>query len=139
MYNLPEPVPPVADSTIASAMNMVIVDAISYLSKLLEALNDSVRVLQLATFEQRQKVDEQETQRQQNLHGKFEAHATLVAGKFLSSNVKTFESVTQKMSQIFGSVGPSASPVSGMITHFTCIERIKLSVIVRELNCLQSL
>ena len=122
--------PPVADSSIASAVNMVIVDAISYLSKLLEALNDSVRVLQLATFEQRQKVDEQETQRQQNLHGKFEAHATLVAGKFLSSNVKTFESVTQTMSQIFGSVGPSASPVSGIIPFFVSLS---LFILFREL------
>lgn len=55
-------------------------------------------------------MDEQETQRQQNVHGKFEAHATLVAGKFLSSQVKTFESVTQKVTEVFRSVGVPFAP-----------------------------
>lgn len=44
------------------------------------------------------------------MHGKFEAHATLVAGKFLSSQVKTFESVTQKVTEIFRSVGGPRAP-----------------------------
>lgn len=116
-----EPLPSVADNTFASFFGYIIVDAILYFSQLLRSLNESVRILQIATCRQRQKVDEQETQRQQNVHGKFEAHATLVAGKFLSSQVKTFESVTQKVSEIFRSVGVSRAPLPDSTeigTHF---------------------
>jgi hypothetical protein len=105
-----EPLPSVADNAIASFFGFIIVDAMSYFSQHLRSLNESVRILQIATCRQRQKVDEQETQRQQNVHGKFEAHATLVAGKFLSSQVKTFESVTQKVTEIFRSVGGPRTP-----------------------------
>ena len=83
-------------------------DAIAHLERYLQELNEAVRVLQLATFEQRQKVDEQETRRQQNVHGKIEAHATLAAGKFLTK-VKTLESVTQGFSQMFWAAGGGAS------------------------------
>ena len=104
---LADPQPSVADSITAHLFNFIIIDRITYLSQQLKVLNESVRVLQIATFHQRQKVDEQETERQQNVHGKIEAHATLVAGKFLSSNVKSFQSVTQKMTEIFRSILPA--------------------------------
>ena len=105
-----DPQPSVADSILAHIFNFIIIDKIIYLSQPLKVLNESVRVLQIATFHQRQKVDEQETERQQNVHGKIEAHATLVAGKFLSSNVKSFQSVTQKMTEMFRLVGGSILP-----------------------------
>lgn len=104
---LADPQPSVADSITAHLLNFIIIDKIIYLSQQLKVLNESVRVLQIATFHQRQIVDEQETERQQNVHGKIEAHATLVAGKFLSSNVKSFQSVTQKMTEIFRSILPA--------------------------------
>lgn len=107
---LADPQPSVADSISAHVFNFIIIDKIIYLSQQLKVLNESVRVLQIATFHQRQIVDEQETERQQNVHGKIEAHATLVAGKFLSSNVKSFQSVTQKMTEMFRLVGASILP-----------------------------
>jgi hypothetical protein len=107
---LADPQPSVADSISAHVFNFIIIDKIIYLSQQLKVLNESVRVLQIATFHQRQIVDEQETERQQNVHGKIEAHATLVAGKFLSSNVKSFQSVTQKMTEMFRLVGGSILP-----------------------------
>ena len=108
--------PPSADNTIAMLCNYIIVDSIDHLTKELETLNESVKILQTATFHQRQKVDEQETRRQQNVHGKFEAHATIAAGKFLSTKVKSFETVTNKISEIFRSVGMSATSVSSEST-----------------------
>ena len=115
-----DPLPSVADSITAHLFNFIIIDKINYLSQQLKVLNESVRVLQIATFHQRQKVDEQETERQQNVHGKIEAHATLVAGKFLSSNVKSFQSVTQKMTEMFRLVGGSilsAPAIAGTDTY----------------------
>jgi hypothetical protein len=47
-----EPLPPVAESWMASFSNCIIVDAISHLSQLLTVLNDSVHVLQIETFHQ---------------------------------------------------------------------------------------
>ena len=92
--------------------NYIIVDAIDYLTKELETLNESVKILQTATFHQRQRVDEQETRRQQNVHGKIEAHATIAAGKFLSTKAKSFETVSNKISEIFRSVGVSGTSIS---------------------------
>lgn len=120
---LADPQPSVADSISAHVFNFIIIDKIIYLSQQLKVLNESVRVLQIATFHQRQIVDEQETERQQNVHGKIEAHATLVAGKFLSSNVKSFQSVTQKMTEMFRLVGGSilTAPVIADAGTITCI------------------
>jgi hypothetical protein len=100
---------PVSDSHLATLLNYEILDAISHFTKVLEMLNVSVRTLQITTFEQRQKVDEQESARQQNIHGKFEEHATQLAEKYLSGKRETlqenFDSVTSKITSIFNSVG----------------------------------
>ena len=113
-------------------------DAISHLTRHLELLNESVKILQTATFHQRQRVDELETRRQQNVHGKFEAHATFAAGKFLQTKVRSFESVTQKIVQIFRSVGvPITSSTIDtdagtyvdhyrLTVHLSCDQRVRI-------------
>ena len=98
-----DPLPSVAENALAKFFNFVLVDAISHLTRHLEVLNESVKILQTATFHQRQKVDELETQRQQNVHGKIEAHATLAAGKFLSTKALSGISLESSAASILSS------------------------------------
>ena len=49
---LADPQPSVADSITAHLINFIIIDKIIYLSQQLKVLNESVRVLQIATFHQ---------------------------------------------------------------------------------------
>jgi hypothetical protein len=45
-----------------------VVDGIDHFTRKLADLNEKVRILQIATFKKRQKIDDCETVRQQNVH-----------------------------------------------------------------------
>ena len=91
------PLKAVAENWIAKLLGFIIVDAIDHRTRVLAELNSLVKTLQLATFEQRQKLDEQETKRKQNIHGKMEAHVSNNMRKILNINLPSF--LSQKSDQ----------------------------------------
>ena len=80
----------VSDNWIARIFGYIIVDAIDHRTRVLAELNSIVKTLQIDTFEQRQKLDEQETKRKQNIHGKIEAHVGNKMRKMLNMSLPYF-------------------------------------------------
>ena len=60
---------PVEENTLARFFGCIVVDDIAHMTRVLVTLNEGVRLLHIATFQQRKKVDEEETERQQNIRG----------------------------------------------------------------------
>lgn len=75
-YKDAESMPEMFDNSIAAWFGYIVIDKIQHLELVLSVLNERVRILQIATFRKRQKVEEKETKRQQNVRGKIEAHVT---------------------------------------------------------------
>jgi hypothetical protein len=75
-YKDSESMPQMFDNSLAAWFGYIVIDKIQHLELMLSILNERVRILQIATFRKRQKVEEKETKRQQNVRGKIEAHVT---------------------------------------------------------------
>lgn len=75
-YSDSESLPQMFDNLLAAWFGYIVIDKIEHLEVVLSVLNERVRILQIATFRKRQKVEEKETERQQNVRGKIEAHVS---------------------------------------------------------------
>ena len=87
-----EDAPPFAvkANRLAKLFGCIVVDAIEHRTRLLTELNSLVRVMQLATFEKRHIVIQEETRRQQNIHGKIEAHLVREVRNFFKAGISSF-------------------------------------------------
>jgi Calcium-dependent channel, 7TM region, putative phosphate/Late exocytosis, associated with Golgi transport/Cytosolic domain of 10TM putative phosphate transporter len=75
---------------LAKLFGCIVVDAIEHRTRLLAELNSLVRVMQLSTFEKRHIVIQEETRRQQNIHGKIEAHLVREVRNFFKAGISSF-------------------------------------------------
>ena len=104
---------PVEGSAFAGVCGCIVVDGIAHLTRLLVTLNEGVRLLQIATFQQRQKVDEEETERQQNVRGKLEVHATQIAHTLRGHTAKGLDNVSHTVASLFSGSGRAGGTASG--------------------------
>ena len=88
---------PVKQSMTAKVLGYIIVDSIEHFTRVLIMLNKSVRQLQIETFKEREKVHEADSDRQQNVRGKLEVHATQVAQKWKETIFSTSLSIDSSL------------------------------------------
>jgi hypothetical protein len=115
---------PAENNAMARFFGCIVVDAIAHLTRVLVTLNEGVRLLQIATFQQRQKIDEEETERQQNIRGKIEVHATQVA----SHVAGRLRDQTAKVSSMFATANSggrtmvASASTGGLTSHTSTVD-----------------
>ena len=85
------PVVKCTDNWMAKMFGYIVVDAINHRTHVLAELNSLVTSLQIATFEKRQTIDnEQHTKRKNSFQGKFEGHLSKKMRKVLNLDLTSF-------------------------------------------------